>query len=103
MRKNWFQGRFDEQIYSLEATAGKKYLTAIQTAETKMSSGWFRRYLEDCILPTFNRKRLIDSPLIRAFELLASRLLAVGWIFSVCSLFRDSTVDFALSIGFQKR
>ncbi len=66
-----FKGGFDEQIYSLEAAARKKYLTAIQTVETKMSSGWFRRYLEDCILPTFNRIGF-DDCLTRALFMLAA-------------------------------
>ncbi len=66
-----FKGGFDGQIYALEATARKKYLSAIQTVETKMSSGWFRRYLEDCILPTFNRIGF-DDRLTRAIFMLAA-------------------------------
>ena len=68
------QGGFDEQIYSLEAAARKKYLTAIQTIEPRMSSGWFRRYLEDGILPTFNRIGF-DDCLIRSLF----RLAAPAW------------------------
>jgi len=66
-----FKGRFDAQIYSLESAARNKYLTAIQTIDSKMSSGWFRRYLEDCILPTFNRIGF-DDCLTRALFMLAA-------------------------------
>jgi hypothetical protein len=67
----WLKGGFDAQIYSLEAAARKKYLTAIQTLETKMSSGWYRRYLEDYILPTYNRIGF-DDCLVRALFTLAT-------------------------------
>ena len=53
--------KISEQIYSLEAAARQKYLTAIQYVKPKMPSGWFNRYLEDRILPAFNRIGFDDS------------------------------------------
>jgi hypothetical protein len=76
--KAWLQGGFNEQIYSLEAAARKKCLTAIQSVETKMSSGWYRRYLEDCILPTYSRIGFDDCLTRSLFTLAAPAWESAG-------------------------
>jgi len=68
---------FDEQIYSFEKAARKKCLSAIQGAKLETPTGWFKQYLEDRILPTFNRIGF-DDHLTRALFSIAA--LAWEWM-----------------------
>lgn len=63
--------KINEQIFSHEAAARKKYLTAIDYVKPKMPSGWYNQYLEDRILPAFNRIGYDDS-LTRALFTMAA-------------------------------